>query len=73
MAKNKTPKKENPLVVGILMTIGGIVISFFGKSNDLMLFNSIRLDGRIAFPVLGILVAVIGIFKILEFIKSKKQ
>ena len=73
MAKNKAPKKENPLVVGILMTIGGIVISFFGKGNDLMLFNSIRLDGRIAFPVLGILVAVIGIFKILEFIKSKKQ
>ena len=73
MAKNNTPKKENPLLVGILMSVVGIIICFFGKSNDLMLFNSIRLDGRIAFPILGALVLIIGVFKIVEFIKSKKK
>ena len=71
--KNSTPKKDNPLLVGILFLVIGIIICFFGRNNDLMLFNSIRLDGDIAFPILGILCALGGILKIVEFAKEKKK
>ena len=72
MGKKNNNKKENPLAVGIFTAIAGIIICFFGKSRDLMLFGALRLDGAIAFPILGGLCILIGIFKIVEFIKSKK-
>ena len=71
MAKNDTPKKENPLLVGILMIVAGIILCFAGKGNDLMLFHVIRLDGAIAFPILGILCALIGVCNLVKFFKNK--
>ena len=73
MAKKNENKKDNPLLVGILMTVVGIILCFAGNSKDLMLFGALRLDGAIAFPIFGGVCILIGICKIVEFIKSKKK
>ena len=71
MAKNNSPKKDNPLLAGILMTVVGIVMFFAGKGRDLMLFHSIRIDGRIAFPILGVLAIAIGVYNLVQYFKNK--
>ena len=73
MANNNNPKKENPLLAGIFMSVCGIILCFFGKNHDLMLFSSIRLDGQITFPILGGLCILIGIVQIVAFAKAKKK
>ena len=73
MAKNQNPKKENPLLLGIILLVSGIILCFAGKSRDLMLFHVIRLDGEIAFPIIGCLCALFGIIAIVDFIKKKKN
>ena len=73
MAKNQNPKKENPLLMGILAIVLGIAMFFFRNSNDLMLFHFIRLDGKIAFPIFGVFLILGGIFFLVEFFKKKKK
>ena len=67
MAKNQN-KKENPILVGILMLIAALVAIVFGGDYVWVLFGVLELP----LWVPGILIGLVGILSLVTGIKEKK-
>ncbi len=72
MAKNKE-KKENPLLVAILSLFCAIVFFALSGRFDLQLFYVVTIPGKIAFPILGVLLLLVSISKFKEWFTARKN
>ena len=67
MAKNKSGKKENPILVGILMLIVAAVLIAGAGSYVWVLFGVLELP----LWVPGVLAGILGVFQLIVGIKEK--
>ena len=71
--KDRTEKKENPLLMSILALFCGIVSFFAAKTHDLEVFFLFTIPGKIVFPILGVLLLIISVFQFKAWLSKRKD